>query len=199
MISLDRPPWASGSQCISEIAERAELGRITRLYPYSIPPRMGTTVCGLNGKTYPDTPSALKETTVLHGGSCGRCSEPSNIEVYRKTSQTLFGLTRNCAVVNMLMGREAAAACFEKSGLTESCSQCWFLNMDCSLIHCFGPCLAAKLRGTPNLVDGQLNECLRCDETHCGAPFIRCAGVNRRRAGIRSDIDRADDEIWQRK
>ena len=36
----------------------------------------------------------------------------------------------------------------------------------------------------------QLTKCLECDEKRCGPAFIRCAGANRRRSGIQSDIER---------
>jgi hypothetical protein len=35
-----------------------------------------------------------------------------------------------------------------------------------------------------------LNACTRCDERRCGPAFIACAGANRRRCGIVSDITR---------
>jgi hypothetical protein len=58
-------------------------------------------------------------------------------------------------------------------------------------------CLAAKFSGAPrNLPDGRLNDCLACDEAYCGAMFIECAGANRRRAGITSDIGRPGAQVW---
>ncbi len=38
--------------------------------------------------------------------------------------------------------------------------------------------------------EGELSDCLRCDEKLCGPAFISCAGANRRRAGVVSDIER---------
>ena len=44
----------------------------------------------------------------------------------------------------------------------------------------------------------KLNECLECDEKLCGPNFLHCAGANRRRLGIVSDIARDDDEQCSR-
>ena len=38
--------------------------------------------------------------------------------------------------------------------------------------------------------DGKLNACLQCDEDMCGPAFKKCAGANRRRSCIPSDIMR---------
>jgi hypothetical protein len=35
--------------------------------------------------------------------------------------------------------------------------------------------------------------CFRCNEHHCADEFLVCAGLNRRRAGIKTDIDRAEN------
>jgi len=41
-----------------------------------------------------------------------------------------------------------------------------------------------------------LNRCTRCDEIICGPAFVECAGANRRRTGIQSDIQRdAESEV----
>jgi hypothetical protein len=50
------------------------------------------------------------------------------------------------------------------------------------------------LREAKNQKDGSLNKCLECDENICGPAFVQCAGANRRRQGIRSDIRREDDK-----
>lgn len=39
------------------------------------------------------------------------------------------------------------------------------------------------------------NPCLACDEARCGAEFMQCAGANRRRAGVVSDIERGRREV----
>ncbi len=42
---------------------------------------------------------------------------------------------------------------------------------------------------------GAMSDCLACDESRCGADFIRCAGANRRSVGIASDIARPAAQI----
>jgi hypothetical protein len=37
-----------------------------------------------------------------------------------------------------------------------------------------------------------LNDCIRCDEQMCGPEFAQCAGANRRRAGMLTDINRPE-------
>ena len=43
--------------------------------------------------------------------------------------------------------------------------------------------------------EGKLNSCLQCDEDKCGPAFKKCAGANRRRSCIASDIFRDKDTI----
>ena len=66
----------------------------------------------------------------------------------------------------------------------------------CDLRRCVFSCLLYRmgLGGSTNQGDkeGELSDCLRCDEKLCGPPFVTCAGANRRRAGITSDIGRKD-------
>ncbi len=40
-----------------------------------------------------------------------------------------------------------------------------------------------------------LTDCLECDERRCGPAFIACAGTNRRRAGMHSDIGRNRSQV----
>ena len=43
-----------------------------------------------------------------------------------------------------------------------------------------------------------LTPCTECDEKMCGPDFITCAGANRRRSGILSDLQRNEDvEVCQ--
>ena len=46
------------------------------------------------------------------------------------------------------------------------------------------------MRESNNRGGAELNSCLECDEKLCGPAFIQCAGANRRRLGIESDIKR---------
>ena len=59
-------------------------------------------------------------------------------------------------------------------------------------------CLWGLISGQPNNRDaaqGDLSPCLQCDEVLCGPAFVECAGANRRRCGITSDISRANSEV----
>jgi hypothetical protein len=49
---------------------------------------------------------------------------------------------------------------------------------------------ADDIASNSNNGGGALNACLKCDEKMCGPAFITCAGANRRRSGIISDIER---------
>jgi len=64
----------------------------------------------------------------------------------------------------------------------------------CDLRRCVFSCLLYRmgLGGSTNQGDkeGELSDCLRCDEKLCGPAFITCAGANRRRSGVVSDIER---------
>jgi hypothetical protein len=171
------------------------VGEPPRLEPAeAVPP--GESVCGADGRTYPSAEAAKGRTRPLHGGSCGACSNPRDIGVYRRTAGSLTELARACAAAGVLFGERAAAACLELgAGLSPACNDCWAANMSCTAAQCLEPCLR-RLGGPNNDELGALNECLACDERRCGPAFIRCAGVNRRRAGIESDIRRPPDQVW---
>lgn len=66
----------------------------------------------------------------------------------------------------------------------------------CDLNNCVFTCLTGiifNVTGTKNS-DG-LNKCQQCDEQMCGPAFVACAGANRRRCGIVSDLQRDAREI----
>ena len=82
--------------------------------------------------------------------------------------------------------------CFsEEVGFTDACNDCWTDNVMCDQVHCKYTCLWAIGTGQRNnREDGALNPCLACDERMCGTNVTLCAGANRRRAGIKTDIAR---------
>lgn len=184
--------------CRCLTTEDKTLGVIARKYPIN-PPHMGQEVCGLDGKTYSNVAAAdAAQVLSIHGGACGQCSNLNDIQMYYKTRNTLTQDTTQCALKLVAQGDSQARSCFAAQGFTQGCNECWVMNMECTRVHCFTTCMLSRLRGEPNIVDGKLNDCLKCDEDHCGTPFIECAGANRRRAGIRSDIGRPGEEIWKR-
>eukprot|EP00128_Syssomonas_multiformis_P007819 Colp12_sorted_trinity150504_noHs@2719 len=119
--------------------------------------------------------------------------------MYNRTRNTLTEFTRRCAIVYTLFGEKAANNCMDKVGMTAGCQQCWIDNIKCDRhSKCFKICIVSSLLRKPdNKPDGSLNDCLQCDEDVCGPPFIACAGANRRKSGIRSDIGRPNEQVWE--
>lgn len=134
---------------------------------------------------------------VAHCGSCGACSTRHDISLYDYTQDTLYEDSTICAKRALIWGRKTATQCMEESvGFTEDCQHCWVENIMCDLRFCVFTCM---WYGLFNSMDGgdsdskPLNPCTQCDEKRCGPAFIECAGANRRRSGIRSDIERDED------
>eukprot|EP00594_Rhizosolenia_setigera_P018254 CAMPEP_0178975390 /NCGR_PEP_ID=MMETSP0789-20121207/23107_1 /TAXON_ID=3005 /ORGANISM="Rhizosolenia setigera, Strain CCMP 1694" /LENGTH=121 /DNA_ID=CAMNT_0020664073 /DNA_START=201 /DNA_END=566 /DNA_ORIENTATION=+ len=97
-------------------------------------------------------------------------------------------------------GREGAARCMkEEVGFTKACEECWIDNIECTFSNCMFTCIKSNVLvgESNNNDDDELNDCLYCDEVMCGEKFTLCAGANRRRAGIESDIDRDDGELCE--
>jgi hypothetical protein len=176
-----------------------EIGRILRKNPDTGPKDPGELVCGSDGVSYANEQLARLHTLPLHIGRCGACSNLADLAVYRRTASELTDIATACAFRNTLFGEGAGRACMaERSGLSAACIDCWVENMSCTAAHCLSLCLLSRLHGeAKNLPNGDLNPCLACDEAYCGEPFIRCAGANRRRAGILSDISRPAKQLWR--
>ena len=142
-----------------------------------------------------------EDIVVAHCGECGACSNPHDINIYDVTKNSLFGTTTACAKQGLFWGRDSASECMEKNaGLTKGCTDCWVDNIMCDLRKCVFTCLRYGLFN-PKKQTGtkSLNPCTLCDEKRCGPAFVACAGANRRRSGIRSDIARdANKEICSR-
>lgn len=154
-------------------------------------------VCGADGVSRTAFEAARAPGVgVLHAGACGACSNVADVDVLRRTHATLTDTGKACAMRYFLLGRAAGTTCFAAVGLSPACTDCWLDDMACAIRHCTFVCLRSKLLGEANTVEGKLNGCLACDEVHCGPDFVRCAGANRRRAGIVSDIDRPASEVW---
>jgi hypothetical protein len=140
---------------------------------------------------------------VAHCGECGACSTPQDISIYDETRNTLFESSTACAKRGLIWGRRTAAKCMmEEVGFTEDCNDCWVENIMCDLRKCVFTCI---WYGLFSQVDGgagsgtTLNSCTGCDEKRCGPAFLECAGANRRRSGIISDIQRDEkSEVCQK-
>ena len=178
-----------------------EIGRTAYDQDYSPPIPPGDIVCGANGFSYSSQEAACKDKTyALHAGPCGACSNPQDIYVLNVTKNTLTTTATKCALLYLENdGEQKAFECMKEStGFTDSCNWCWIDNMGCDAVTCKTPCAIVKAKGEPDTdPDGNLNKCLACDENYCGDPFIKCAGANRRRSGIISDIERDSEDVWK--
>mmetsp|Transcript_10531 Transcript_10531/g.29976 ORF Transcript_10531/g.29976 Transcript_10531/m.29976 type:complete len:208 (+) Transcript_10531:349-972(+) len=160
----------------------------------------GGLVCGEDGMDYNSKEEAhLHGVRAMHGGRCGECSTPHDINVYYDTRNTLTKFTTRCSFLYLMFGEWAMRKCMQKVNFTPGCNECWLENIKCDVnSKCLWICLKSTLSGeSNNKGDGTLNSCLQCDEDVCGPAYIRCAGANRRRSGITSDIDRATNIIWE--
>ena len=157
-------------------------------------------VCGVDQNTYPSIQEA--KVKILHCDACGACSNTHDIGIrwlikgiYNRTRNSLTATTTQCAYLGLIGGERLAARCMQRRvGFTSSCNTCWMENIMCDIKHCTAKCLKCKL-GMKCDVQGGLDACLRCDEEICGPAFKKCAGANRRRSGIRSDIQRSEESI----
>ena len=160
-------------------------------------------VCALDSltdaySTFENRKSALAANqTIVHCGPCGQCSNSHDIDVYHETAQTATKSATWCGKKFLAFGTESGASCmFEEIGFTPACTTCWLENMACDKNACLFTCLWSLMRGEKNNRDAlELSTCLKCDELLCGPAFITCAGANRRRLGITTDIGRTSAEF----
>jgi len=177
------------------------LGSISWHETNPAPSKLVSEVCAADGRGYNSQLSACtNETYPLHGGSCGACSNEHDISVYHKTKETMSVIAYQCTLKYLLGGSEKSAFdCFQTTGLTNNCNQCWIDNMKCTASSCLMTCLWHNMvNNLPWSVNTTLNPCIKCDEDLCGPAFVKCAGANRRRAGIVSDISRPMADVWNR-
>jgi hypothetical protein len=131
---------------------------------------------------------------VLNCGHCGPCSNLQDIKIYHETRSTLTGIMTDCARGDLIFGSDAFECLKERAGMTDGCTKCWVLNYQCNIQNCVRTCV--KQRFFPFLPSWTpwksepLDPCIACDEKLCGPVFVGCAGANRRRVGVVSDIDR---------
>ena len=144
-------------------------------------------------KTYESKDAAIADNAfLLHAGNCGECSSISDLDVYNETRFTLTKTSTKGAFYS-IFSRKGALNVMRDTGMSDGCSECWVENMRHTLIHCFGRCMFGDRSSCTK--DGELTDCLLCDEVHSGVFFRNCAGMTRRRAGIVTDICRKPDEI----
>ena len=135
---------------------------------------------------------ATRDHAVTHCGDCGQCSSPNDIDVMNATKDTLTKTATDCSLKAFSGGAAAVDACFqERVGFTPGCTECWVNNVMCDQKLCVYTCIwTVLIKREPNNRAGNLNDCLLCDERMCGPAFVECAGANRRRLGIATDIQR---------
>jgi len=165
------------------------------LYFYQTPKVCGVDMSANSVVTYANTSESAKAgSPVAHCGECGHCSNYNDINIYNVTKNTLTKTSTKCATKAFLGGASAVEECFDKDvGFTSDCNKCWTDNVMCDMKSCVFTCLKMILTGQRNNPNGELNDCLLCDEKLCGPAFISCSGANRRRSGIISDIGRDDE------
>lgn len=156
-------------------------------------------VCGMNTDSFNTFPIAHEAHVdgykVAHCGSCGQCSNLHDIDIQAATTETLTADSTKCAFLIFTGGLGAVHQCMqERVGFTPACEDCWVEDIECNVKHCKFTCIKSKYLFRDitdnNEEDGELNDCLECDEKMCGPQFLKCSGSNRRRLGIHSDIDR---------
>jgi hypothetical protein len=131
---------------------------------------------------------------ILNCGHYGACSNVHDLHIYQMTSATLTDIMTNCARNDLLFGQDALHCLLGKSGLSEDCGKCWVKNYECNTQNCIRTCIKHRLFPfLPSWNDWNsepLDPCIACDEKLCGPVFVECAGANRRRVGVVSDIER---------
>ncbi len=86
--------------------------------------------------------------------------------------------------------------CILKLGFTKPCAEVWVWNTINTRQQCGAVCFWSYIRGRPYIINGELNKCLQCDEDISGPIFKYESGRTRRNSGIKSEIDRPSDQIY---
>jgi len=126
---------------------------------------------------------------ITHTGACGACSTLQDLAVYLERPD-LTTPVRRCGMEPGTLG------CLEALGFTHACARIWNFNVQNTRRECFGICMRSWISGEASTKpDGMLNDCLQCDEDRSGAVFKAVAGRTRRNSGIRSSIQRPDEQV----
>ena len=161
-------------------------------------------VCGLKYDDIEKTTYHLKDFVsresaetnnyiVTHFGRCGACSSTQDLSIYLQ--KDLTNPVRKCAFLT-LISMKWAQKCIEKVGFTPVCGKIWLFNSKNTKNNCLFVCMASWISGEPNnKPNGDINDCLQCDEDISGPVFKYEAGRTRRNSGIHSEIDRPEDIV----
>ena len=146
-------------------------------------------------KNFNDSNTAIQNGYIVtHQGRCGACSNLNDLAIY--LSVNLTKPTRKCGMLGSV-SEKLAFDCLLEIGFTSQCAQIWLFNTINTRKNCFGVCIIAWILNEPfTNPDGSLNNCLQCDEDKSGPVFKYFSGRTRRNSGIRSEIDRPTDEVY---
>ncbi len=146
--------------------------------------------------TFSTKEQALSNNYIItHQGACGACSTLYDLVAYLK--QNLTGPVRKCGAFTFL-SMKLSLDCLLGLGFTQSCAEIWYYNTVNTKAKCLNVCLLSWMTNEPYVKEnGQLNDCLQCDEDQSGPVFKYYSGRTRRNSGIRSEIDRPADEIYK--
>jgi len=137
--------------------------------------------------------AAQAGAAVTHFGPCGACSSLANLAVYARNPD-LTEPVRQCGLEGIGGGMEENVACLLELGFELPCAQIWYYNTSHTRDLCLLDCLA--LVDAPyHTEDGELNECLKCDERESGPVFKAVAGRTRRNTGLATALCRPCDEV----
>jgi hypothetical protein len=165
-----------------------------------------SSVCGKDGKVYKSASEARKaRTNVLHcGPHCGDCSTVQDVKRYHEIGKDVSKVVGPCVLSYLLFGEYLDYFCMSsRARFTDPCNACWIKDHGCLASHCFYSCVFKgskhwqRLLGVNKADDitESTDPCVHCMEKLCSAPFIRTCGVNRRVAGVQTDLGREDREI----
>lgn len=147
-------------------------------------------------RTYPSVDEAAAARAIpTHGGACGLCSTLQDLAVYAGIPD-LTSPVRACGLEGVFGSFEDNLACLMALGFSAPCAQIWGYNTRHTRDACSEPCFA--LLGEPyHTSDGELNECLQCDEDVSGPVFQAVAGRTRRNTGLATALCRRCETVWR--
>ena len=96
---------------------------------------------------------------------------------------------RQCGIMGITGGKNTNIDCLKTIGFSSQCASIWYYNTVNTREECLDECLA-NLNSPYVNANGELNECLACDEEKSGPVFKRLSGRTRRNSAIPSAICR---------
>lgn len=163
-------------------------------------------------QTRSNTDQDWKEERVAHCGSCGKCSTETDLQIYHSTAFTLKKDIMQCSMKGLYGGSKLVSSCIkDRTKFSHDCGGCWTERAMCGLNNCYFSCMKTAFFSRGGLFsdldsdksssdiddrsDRTLNSCLTCTEAMCDREFLQCAGANRRRSGIITDITRDNSQV----